>query len=412
MTSTRLSLIFAAAAHFTMHLLTALFFTVVVALEHAWPDSTYDTLLALWTPAAVLIGAMAIPAGWLADRWRASGMIAIGFVGMGAFAVAAGLTQGPAMLGFALAGIGVFAAIYHPVGIPWVMRVGHGRPGRAIAVNGVFGNLGVAAAALVAGTLASLFDWRAAFIVPGLLSLGIGLAMAAFIASGRIVEPAPMPARPAAADAGAAARERSDRRRGSVILLFTMFMMGLIFHSLQTAMPKLFELRLDNLSGEDGLFAIGALVSAVFAVASLGQLIGGWFADRFALTRVYLVGFCLQAPLLALLATVGGVPVVIVATIAVLVGTTAVPSESLLLSRYAPPKHQGLAFGIKFVLGMGAGPVAVAAVAWVQGATGEFASLYWGLVVLAAAGAFAALALPRERRTPPAATAAVAQPAE
>ncbi|MBM3558969.1 MAG: MFS transporter [Alphaproteobacteria bacterium] len=410
MDSTRLSLIFAAAAHFTMHLLTALFFTVVVALEHAWPESTYDTLLALWTPAAVFIGAMAIPAGWLADRWRASGIVAIGFIGMGAFAIAAGLTEGPAMLGLALAGIGAFAAIYHPVGIPWVMRVGHGRPGRAIAVNGVFGNLGVAAAALVAGTLASLFDWRAAFIVPGALTLVIGIVMAVLIVAGRVVEPAPMPARPV--DAGAAARERSDRRRGSVILLFTMFMMGLIFHSLQTAMPKLFELRLDGLAGEDGLFAIGALVSAVFAVASLGQLIGGWFADRFALTRVYLVGFCLQAPLLALLATVGGLPVVLVATIAVLVGTTAVPSESLLLSRYAPPKHQGLAFGIKFVLGMGAGPVAVAAVAWVQGATGEFASLYWGLVVLAAAGAFAALALPRERRSPPAPAAIVVQPAE
>ena len=410
MTSARLSLIFAAAAHFTMHLLTALFFTVVVALEHAWPAS-YDELLALWTPGAILIGVMSIPAGWLADRWRASGMIAIGFIGMGVCAIAAGMVDGPASLGFALAGIGVFASIYHPVGIPWVMRVAHGRPGRAIALNGVFGNLGVAAAALVAGTLASLIDWRAAFIVPGALTLAIGIAMAALLIAGRIVEPAPLPPRAVSADAGVAARARSDRRRGSIILLFTMFMMGLIFHSLQTAMPKLFELRLPELSNGDGLFAIGALVSGVFMVASFGQLIGGWLSDKFPLTKVYLFGFCMQAPLLALLATVGGLPVVVVATIAVLVGTTAVPSESLLLSRYAPPKHQGLAFGIKFVLGMGAGPVAVAAVAWVQGATGEFSLLYWSLVVLAAAGAFAALALPRERHTPPP-PATVLQPAE
>ena len=49
------SLVFAALAHGFMHLFAAFYFTIVLALEIAW-DRPFAELIALWTPAAILIG--------------------------------------------------------------------------------------------------------------------------------------------------------------------------------------------------------------------------------------------------------------------------------------------------------------------------------------------------------------------
>jgi MFS family permease len=78
------------------------------------------------------------------------------------------------MLG--LAAVGLFSAIYHPVGVAWVVKSARAR-GMALAVNGIFGSLGIAAAGLVAGALIDAISWRAAFIVPGAVCLATGLAL-------------------------------------------------------------------------------------------------------------------------------------------------------------------------------------------------------------------------------------------
>ena len=48
--------------------------------------------------------------------------------------------------------------------------------GKALATNAVYGNLGVAFAALLTGAIAQWLGWRAAFVVPGLVSIVIGVA--------------------------------------------------------------------------------------------------------------------------------------------------------------------------------------------------------------------------------------------
>lgn len=69
--------------------------------------------------------------------------------------------------------LGFFTAIYHPVGLPLVTDMGL-RTGRALAINGVFGNLGLAGAAIMTAMLAQYFGWQSAFAVPGLISIAVG----------------------------------------------------------------------------------------------------------------------------------------------------------------------------------------------------------------------------------------------
>ena len=59
----KLALGFSSVGHTYTHLFTAFYFTVVLALDRAWPLS-YAELIALWTPAAIIVGAGALPAGW------------------------------------------------------------------------------------------------------------------------------------------------------------------------------------------------------------------------------------------------------------------------------------------------------------------------------------------------------------
>ena len=62
------------------------------------------------------------------------------------------------------------AAIYHRVGIALVVQHSE-ETGRALGVNGVFGNLGVALAGMTTGALTGMVSWRAAFLLPGCMAV-------------------------------------------------------------------------------------------------------------------------------------------------------------------------------------------------------------------------------------------------
>src|SRR5262245_43879178 len=141
---------------------------------------SYSEALALGTATFVAVAVGTLPAGWLGDRWRRSHLIVIFFVGLGAASVLAGLASGPVQLTVGLALMGLFAAIYHPVAIAAVVQLAEGR-GWELAVNGVFGNLGFAGAAVATGIFTEVYGWRAAFILPGIAAIMLGLASAVWM---------------------------------------------------------------------------------------------------------------------------------------------------------------------------------------------------------------------------------------
>src|ERR1700751_2612788 len=183
--SADLALIFSSVGHFFAHLLMLLYPTVVLVLEGRWGMS-YGDLLSLSLGGFVLFGLGALPAGWLGAPGGAEGMMVIFFVGTGGSAIATGLTDRPVTLALGLAAIGLFGSIYHPVGTAWLVRNARNR-GRALGVNGIAGSIGLGAAAFVAGALAQIIGWRAAFIIPGALCLITGLVLFSCVRGGGVV---------------------------------------------------------------------------------------------------------------------------------------------------------------------------------------------------------------------------------
>ncbi len=389
--SARLSLVFSCLGHAYMHLFTAFYFVIVLALEVDWALA-YHELIELWMLGALLVGLGAIPAGWLGDRWSASGMMVVFFIGLGLSSIACGFLDSPTALLVGLAAIGLFASIYHPVGIAWLVKNAESR-GKALGINGIFGSIGVASAGLTAGALIDSFGWRAAFIVPGVVSLATGLVLLAILRLGLITDGAERPA-------SEVPPSRGDMLRVFVILVATMLIMGIIFQSTQAALPKVFDLRLRDIAG-DGTFGIGAIVAGVYLLGGVMQVIGGHLADRYPLKPIYFSAFLFQVPILAGIAALGGVPLIGVAVLTVVLSTAALPAENMLLAHYTPRRHQGLAFGVKFVLAFATAPMALAVVAFVQERTGEFVWLFAALAVIAGVAALAALMLPARRQVAP-----------
>ena len=148
----RVHFAFLNAGHFLDHLFMLVFATVAALTLTAEWGMSYGELIPYATPGFVAFGVCALPAGWLADKWSREGMMTVFFIGTGAAAMLTAVADTPLEVGAGLLAIGVFAAIYHPVGIPLVIE-GRTRTGMPVAVNGVFGNLGVASAALLTGLM-------------------------------------------------------------------------------------------------------------------------------------------------------------------------------------------------------------------------------------------------------------------
>src|SRR5581483_2950075 len=169
----RRSIAFLNWAHGIDHFVLLIYPTVVIGLEVVY-GRPYSELIALSSAAFIAFGVFSLPAGWIADHWSRRNMIALFYIGCGLSLAAAALAPNLAMLAVALFALGMFASIYHPVGMAMLIEASQAR-GRTLAFNGVCGNLGVSLAAGISAALASWFGWRFAFFVPAALCAVIGV---------------------------------------------------------------------------------------------------------------------------------------------------------------------------------------------------------------------------------------------
>ena len=384
-------LLFLNLAHAYDHFFLLIFPTAVLALAPAWGMS-YGEALAFGTAAFVTFGLGTLPAGWLGDRWSRTGLMWLFFVGIGGAAILTGLARGPVTLTLGLGLIGLFASIYHPVGTALVVQSAGGS-GRALGINGVFGNLGVAAAGLVTGATAQWLGWRAAFILPGLLAVLTGLAFAWYV-------------RPGMAEAAGAhkhARPKIELDANAQLRMFVVIGIaslfgGIVFHGTTVALPKIFEVRLADVV--DNLAAIGVLVSLVFALAALAQIVVGHLLDRVGARPLLPAVALLQA--LCLFGAIGlwGWGMLLIAVPMMLFVFGEIPIASWLVGRYVAASWQSRVFALQYVLSLGVSAAVVPLIAVLYEWTGGFEALFLAMAAAAFVVAAAALLLPRARPVP------------
>ena len=383
---------FASVGHTLCHLLTLLFPTVLLVLEVEM-NLSFQELAALAVPAAFLFGAGALPAGWLGDRWSKTRLLEIYFYGTGAFTIITGFAETPMTLAFGLAGIGLFASIYHPVGMSWLVSR-TSKTGTALGFNGLFGSLGFVLAPLVAGSLTGLWSWRFAFIVPGIVCLFIGILFS--IALSTFLDEAQKPVQKATYESSSP----KNIWMTFVLMGLALLLTGMFHQIVQFSLPKDFDMRVLLTSGS--LLGTGSMVALVYAAGAMGQLLFGRLADRYSERQLYFSLFLFTVPAVALASQLTEIPLVLSMMLVVFLSTGALPVENTLLVRYAPSHRHGLVFDSKFLLGFGFSASGIFLSGWIFELTGSFIWLYGLLVLLAVGVAVIAFLLPAQRVLQPA----------
>ncbi len=378
--NSRLHFAFLNAGHFIDHLLPLVFATVAaLVLTRKWGMS-YAELIPYATPALVVFGLGALPAGWLADRWSRQKMMVIFFFGIGASAIATAYANTPLTLALGLFAIGLFGSIYHPVGLAMVIQGGQ-RTGLPLAVNGVFGNLGVACAVLFTSLLIEASGWRAAFIWPGLVTLLVGVAYWIFIRG------------PQADDPHQYEKKSGDTKplqaftwetlvRVFVIVFASTALGGLIFQSTTFDLSKVIDERLSGLT--ISITAIGWYTFSIFALASVGQLIVGYLVDCWPLKLVFLAVATGQCLLALALVNSSGMSTIVVWAAFMLVVFGQIPINDVLIGRVTSSGWRSRALGARYIITFSVNATAIPMIAWTH-TTWGFGAFFMILAAIAAA---------------------------
>jgi MFS family permease len=386
---------FVNAAHFIDHYAMLVFAAAVVVMGPVFKMG-YPELLPYATPGFVAFGAGSLATGWLGDRWSRRHMMAIFFIGIGAATASVGLVQTPTQLGAALLLVGLFAAIYHPVGTAMLVSYAD-RLGREVGINGVWGNLGVASSALVTGIVCQYLGWRWAFSLPGAVSVAIGIAFILRVHH---------EVRTGQKKAAAAARvDRGAMGRVVVALVVTVIASSTTFNAMTVALPKLFAERLTGITTSPAL--IGLIAAGTYVFGAAAQLTIGRLIDRYPLKSVFLPLSVVLAPLLFLGAGLSGVALVVL-SIGIVIGIFGqVTINDAMVGKYTSEEWRSRAYAARYFLGFTAAGASVGAVSWLH-ERGGFTLMMQAFGALCVLVILGALAFPSERRAP----VPVRQPAE
>ncbi|MCW0233633.1 MAG: MFS transporter [Ferrovibrio sp.] len=373
-------------AHLFDHMFMLIFPTAVLAMEADFGRS-YGELLALSIGGFIAFGAGSIPSGWLGDTWSRRSMLGVFFIGIGAAAIFAGSTTSLWMLAVALTLIGLFASIYHPVGT--AMLTAHAESlsaeklGRELGTNGVWGNVGVACAALITGAIAQFLGWRFAFIIPGLVSIGCGIAYLLMV---------PDHASPPRKGKPQVKVPRAIAIRAFAVLAVVGVSGGVVFNAATIALPKLFSERMHDLIGTP--VGISLLVFVVYLAGAMAQLIIGRLVDRYTLKQIFVAVSFLQAPCLLLAGFTDSWWLILPCLGVMFAVFGQVTINDTMVARYTSDEWRARAFSLRYLLSFGASAMAVPLIALVYDRGGGFDTLFGVLAVLGLSIFLSALVFP------------------
>ncbi len=334
-------------AHALDHLVLLIFAAAVGVIAHDFGFGHWEDLMPYATGAFFAFGLGAAPSGKLGDSWGRRPMMLIFFFGLGASLFLVALTTSAWQMGLALTLVGVFASIYHPVGIPMLVQKSV-TPGRTIGINGLAGNLGIALAAVLTGFLVKYFGWRAAFAVPGMLSFVCGIVFA------RVAAESEPPARRAASRAPL---PLDSMARALAVITLTATTGNLLFNFTTNGNGELLRERMSAVVIDPA--TLGLLLACVYALASFAQLVVGRLIDRYPIKRLLLVIAAAQIPLFVAAAHAHGWAfyALVIAMMTFVFG--AIPFTDAMVVRFIDDRMRSRVSGMRITISFGISSVAV-----------------------------------------------------
>jgi MFS family permease len=367
-------------AHALDHFVILIYPTVVIELAVVYGRS-YATLIALSTASFVAFGLFSLPAGWLGDHWSRRNLMIAFYVGCGISLVAAAFAPSLTALAVALFSLGLFAAIYHPVGTAMIVEHAKER-GRTLAFNGVCGNLGVSLAAGITAALTATLSWRGAFIVPGLVCIATGAIYFWF---------GPREHRHAAARSRSPDVALSPVIAATIFALFVVVAMsaGLVFNTISVALPKIVDERVGN---GIPLILVGGLTTAVFLCGAVAQITVGRLVERIPPHILFAALAVMQFSGVVWSAYASGAMLLVALAFAMAAIYGQITVNDLLIARYTADAWRGRVYAVRYFITFMISGVAVSMIALLYG-RGGFGLVLGATAIVAMGFVIAAIAI-------------------
>ncbi len=363
-------LIFTCAAHYLTHFFILIFPVLIMPLSREFLLKPSE-VIPIGFPMYLCYGILAIPWGYSSDRIGPRWILGAGVLLSGIGFIAASFTESVADLTICLAITGIGCSAYHPSGMALISK-GIKVRGRALGINGMWGNLGIASAPLLAGVMSYWTGWKTALLVFGLT--GVFLGIICFLIPFSIGREDLQKS---------TAVEKREAVTLFIILCIAMLFSGLMYRGYTIILPTFFENRLADLTvflsgiinnieltpDADTLIAT-LITSGVYLIGMIGQYCGGRIADRFDLRWSYFMFFLFALPFLILIRYLDGPLLIAAAGFFILFSLGMQPIENSLVAIVTPPQWRSVSYGIKFTIVFGAGSLAVPLVSIVEGSYG------------------------------------------
>jgi MFS family permease len=370
--------------HALDHLFLLIFATAVSAIAIDFGMGRWEDMMPYTVGAFLMFGLGSIPAGRLGDLWGRRPMMIVFFLGIGASSIAVAFTQTPMQMAIALTVLGVFSAIYHPVGIPLLVQKSS-RPGFTIGVNGLAGNLGIAMAALLTGFLVAWQGWRMAFIVPGLVSIVCGVLFAWL---------APQEQMAASQKKRVSVQlPKNLAIRTFVVMVGTATTTSVLFNITTNVNTQLLAEKLDGLVSNPS--HMGFLLAAIYALASMAQLVVGRLLDKFPVKPLFFSILFLQIVMFALASQSSGWAWYAAAIGYMVMVFGSIPFGDNMVVRYIDDSMRSRVSGTRIAISFGISSLAVYLLGPIVKHAG-FTQLMVGMTAVATVGALIVFFLPGE----------------
>lgn len=351
--------------HAMDHMLLLVFATAVTSIANDFGLTRWEDLMPYSVAAFFFFGLGSLPAGRLGDLWGRRQMMIIFFVGIGLASILVGMTRTPVELALALALLGCAASIYHPVGIPMLVQ-GTSRPGWTIGVNGLAGNLGLALAAVVTGLLIKYFNWRMAFVVPGVISVLLGLAFAVCAPHDAIA--------PAKKKATSGKHEGMSISKLLLIMTIAATSASMLFNFSTGSNYEMLTSKFGQVSQDPA--QLGVFLALAYVLASLTQLLVGYLLDRVPLKTLYLCVVTVQCIALVTATRTEGWLFYLSQIIFMAAIFGAVPFTDAMVVRFVDDGMRSRVSGMRLAVALGASSLAVWLIGPIVKSAG-FTTLLW-----------------------------------
>jgi len=343
-------------SHSTVHFVMLIFPAVLLLVQEEFNLGYFG--LGLFASVGLLCyGVGALPAGVLADRLGGERILAVWLLGGSAACIGIGFSSGPVALVVGLAALGLFGSLHHPAGSGVLVALRNlvGLDvGRAFGLNGVLGNVGLAASPLLSAAVAVRWGWRSAFLVGAIPGLFVALPLwrnrALLVRQTTNLSPASAPRRIPV----------WKQLTLPLLILFALeTLMGVVFQGFSTFLPAyLSERALIPGLTTARVARGGSFASLALLFGGLGHLVAGrLMASRHREVIFLAITGGTALSLFGMGATTGLALVFFSIALSITYFSLGTVSNTF-IAVHTPPHLGGTAFGIAFTLALGVGSLA------------------------------------------------------